>query len=100
MTAPVADPPLLDRLRGALIEAADPSRAAGMQAYMKSSMPYHGVSAVPLRQVCKQVFSDLDVSRFELWHVRAGELWSGARFREERYAAIELARDRSAGAKR
>jgi 3-methyladenine DNA glycosylase AlkD len=44
-----------DKLR----EAADPPRAPGMQAYMKSAMAYLGVSTVPLRQVCKSLFAGL-----------------------------------------
>ena len=57
-------------VRAALAEAADPARAPGMQAYMKSAMPYLGVSAVPLRQVCKALFKDLAWSDSEAWQAR------------------------------
>ena len=77
-------------LRAALTEAADPARAPGMQAYMKSAMPYLGVSAVPLRQVCKALFKDLTWPDTAAWQRDVLALWHGAEFREERYAAIAL----------
>jgi 3-methyladenine DNA glycosylase AlkD len=61
-----------------------------MQAYAKSSMPYLGVTAVPLRQVCREVFAEVDFPTGAAWRRAALCLWRGARFREERYAAIEL----------
>jgi len=69
-----------------------------MQAYMKSTMPYHGVSAPLLRESCKKIFSQIElVSRVD-WRAKVLELWRGAGFREERYAAIELTGDKRAAA--
>jgi 3-methyladenine DNA glycosylase AlkD len=62
-----------------------------MQAYAKSPMPYLGVTAVPLRKVCREVFADLDFPTAAAWRRAVLGLWRGARFREERYCAIELA---------
>jgi 3-methyladenine DNA glycosylase AlkD len=81
---------LATALRAALMEAADPARAPGMQAYMKSAMPYFGVSAVPLRRICKAVFNGLSWPDSDGWQHDVLALWRGAEFREERYAAIEL----------
>jgi 3-methyladenine DNA glycosylase AlkD len=67
-----------------------------MQAYMKSDMPYLGVSAVPLRAVCKTIFADCDYPASVDWQGDVLALWRGARFREERYAAIELTGIRAA----
>jgi 3-methyladenine DNA glycosylase AlkD len=61
-----------------------------MQAYARSKMPYLGVTAVPLRKVCREVFADLDFPTAAAWRRAALGLWRGARFREERYSAIEL----------
>ena len=80
---------LLD-IRRALQRAGDPSRAPAMQAYMKSSMPYHGVPAPSLRQVCKTVFADVEFATALQWQKQVLSVWRGARFREERYAAIQL----------
>jgi 3-methyladenine DNA glycosylase AlkD len=84
------------RIRAALETVADPARAPGMQAYMKSAMPYLGVSSVPLRQVCKAVFADLQYDDSAAWQADVLALWRGAEFREERYAAIELTTIRAA----
>jgi 3-methyladenine DNA glycosylase AlkD len=83
-------------LREKLTEAADPSRAPGMQAYMKSAMPYLGVSTVPLRQVCKALFAGLAWPDSTAWQKEVLTIWRGARFCEERYAAIELSGVRAA----
>ena len=77
-------------VRERLTAAADPARVDGMQAYMKSAMPYLGVSAVPLRAVCKEAFVGLAWPDSAAWQADVLEIWRGAEFREERYAAIEL----------
>lgn len=88
--------PLAECVRAALVAAADPSRAAGMQAYMKSAMPYLGVSAAPLRKACRTVFAGLDWSDSDAWQRDVLAIWRGAAFREERYAAIALTGVRAA----
>lgn len=85
---------LLAKLREALKLAADPSKAAAMQAYMKSVMPYHGVSNTPRIEVCNAVFADVEFATAALWQEQVLEIWHGARFREERYAALHLAGDK------
>jgi 3-methyladenine DNA glycosylase AlkD len=89
---------LAQALLAALAEAADPAKAPQMQAYMKSAMPYLGVSAPALRRVCKAVFAPIQLSTAAAWQSAALSLWRGARFREERYAAVELTGDRRARA--
>ena len=87
---------LLRTLRAALVEIADPSRAPAMQAYMKSEMPFHGVGAKPFRATCKRAFAKVALPDAETWRREVLALWRGARFREERYAAVELCADRRA----
>lgn len=82
---------LIRSLRRALADAADPRKAPGMQAYMKSEMPYLGVSTVPLRKASKAVMAAHPLASCEDWRDTVLELWRKARYREERYAAIELA---------
>ncbi|HUI80534.1 MAG TPA: DNA alkylation repair protein [Bryobacteraceae bacterium] len=82
---------LIRALRRALRESADPLKAPGMQAYMKSTMPYLGVQTGPLRKVTKAVFAAHPLASFADWRDTVLELWRKARYREERYAAIELA---------
>ena len=81
-------------LRSALAAAADPDRAPGMQAYMKSEMPYRGIAAPDMRAISKRVFADHPLASCDEWQAAVLELWRGAGFREERYAAIELLADR------
>jgi 3-methyladenine DNA glycosylase AlkD len=90
------DTPLLRRIRAAFVRARDPSKADGMRAYMKSAMPYHGVSAPVMRRTCREVFATHAVVDAETWRADVLATWRGARFREERYAAIELTGDRRA----
>jgi 3-methyladenine DNA glycosylase AlkD len=81
---------LLATLRRELAAAADPGRAPLMQAYMKSAMPYHGVSSPRRRFVCRTVFAGVDFPSAEAWRRAVLSIWRRASHREERYAAIEL----------
>jgi 3-methyladenine DNA glycosylase AlkD len=82
---------LVRQVRKALRDNADPLKAPAMQSYMKSEMPYWGVSTAPLRQAMRAVFADHPLDTFTQWRDTILELWRTARYREERYAAIELA---------
>jgi 3-methyladenine DNA glycosylase AlkD len=81
---------LAESLRARFRDVADSARAPAMQAYMKSAMPYLGVPAVALRQVCKASFGGLTWTDGAAWQADVLAIWRGAAFREERYAAIEL----------
>ena len=69
-----------------------------MRAYMKSSLPYHGVPTPLLEKTCKPLFGDLDLQNADVWRDHVLELWRGAKYREEHYAAILLSGDRRAAA--
>jgi 3-methyladenine DNA glycosylase AlkD len=69
-----------------------------MQQYMKSAMPYLGVTAPEVRAVCKQVFAAHPLPTAAAWRRDVLALWRGARHREERYGAIALSGDRRARA--
>ena len=89
-------PSLLNVLRTELKKVADPKKASQMRAYMKSTMPYHGVQNPLLRKACKKVFADLEFQSQKAWEGEVLQLWRKARFREERYAALHLAAHRCA----
>ena len=78
-------------LRSALSAAADPARAPAMQAYMKSTMPYLGVPSPIMRDIAKSLFSSLHYTDATQWRSDITAIWRGAVYREEYYAAIELA---------
>ena len=48
--------PLIVEVREALEQAADPVKAPKMQAYMKSAMPYRGVSSPEQKAIWKASF--------------------------------------------
>ena len=77
-------------VRAALKQHANPADAPRMQAYMKSAMRFYGVTSPVQRRLLRDAVAAHPLgSRAELEAV-ALELWRGARFREERYAAIQL----------
>src|SRR4051812_22047911 len=90
--------PLLAKIRRELAREADAERAKGMQAYMKSEMPFHGVPSPRMRAISKKVFAAHAVEDARSWGRDVLALFRGAAFREERYAAVELAGDRRARA--
>lgn len=85
-----AQPSLLLLVRREFARLGDPRRAAGQQAYMKSAMPYRGVPMPPIRATCRKLFADLAFPTRAVWTGSVLSLWRGAKFREERYAAVEL----------
>lgn len=93
MTTPLAQAVLAE-----LRTIAESARAPAMQAYMKSEMPYLGVSAVPLRRACKALFAGLTWPDSAAWQADVLAIWRSAEFREQRYAAIELTDVRTARA--
>ncbi len=85
-----ADAELTAALREVLASAADPDRAVTMRAYMKSEMPYLGVSAPALRAAVRPVLAAHPLPDEETWWATVLALWDGATYREERYVALAL----------
>jgi len=83
---------LIDAVRRELAQAGDPERARGQQAYMKSAMPFRGVTLPQLRATLRPVLDDpaYRLAGPDEWEPTIRGLWDGARFREERYAALAL----------
>lgn len=82
---------LLRRVRAEFGRVANPAKAAGMQSYMKSAMPYWGVPAPALRTACRTVFASVEFRSAREWRQAVLTLFREATHREERYAAITLA---------
>jgi 3-methyladenine DNA glycosylase AlkD len=85
---------LTDTVRRELAAAGDPSRAPAMQAYMKSEMPYYGVRLPDVRRICRPIFAAHPIESAGAFDDTVERLFVGATHREERYAAIELAKHR------
>ena len=86
----------LEDLRAELAAAGDPVRAADQQRYMKSAMPYHGISAPELRALLRPHLKAFAPADRDEWETTVRTWWDGATHREERYAALALARHRVA----
>jgi 3-methyladenine DNA glycosylase AlkD len=89
-----ADADLVRLVRDALGAIGDPARAGPMQAYMKSTMPYRGIPAPVLKTALRPILADHPLADGDVWRATVLALWDDAEFREERYAAIALARKR------
>ncbi|NLJ55319.1 MAG: DNA alkylation repair protein [Intrasporangiaceae bacterium] len=79
-------------VHAALTPHADPERAVGQQAYMKSALPYLGLTSPVLRKALRPVLADPAyriVSREE-WEATVRALWDRATHREHWYAALSL----------
>jgi 3-methyladenine DNA glycosylase AlkD len=85
---------LIEAVRAELTRRADAGKAPGMQAYMKSELPFYGVQAAGQREAFKAAFAAHPLDGFDEWRATVLALWHEARFREERYAAIGLTGDR------
>lgn len=86
-------PPLVGTIIAALEPHADPERAAGARAYLKSSMPMLGVPMPQLRRVVRPLLRDpaYRLTDRDQWETTVRALWDRAAVREHRYAALEVA---------
>ncbi len=81
-------------VRAALSGAGDPVRAPQQQAYMKSGLPFVGLTAPELRSLLAPLLAEHRFVDRGQWEAAALELVEDASHREEWYAAIALLRDR------
>jgi 3-methyladenine DNA glycosylase AlkD len=82
--------PLVSAVRSGLAELADPAKAPGMQAYMKSAMPFLGVQKPARTQLGQRLFAEHVLPGRATWLRVIRSLWREATYREERYVAIDL----------
>jgi 3-methyladenine DNA glycosylase AlkD len=100
MTREGGESALVTAIRGALAGAGDPVRAAGQQAYMKSEIPYRGITGPQLRALLRPLLVDpaLAPRTREEWEADVRALWEAPAYREERYAALAVSGHRAARA--
>ena len=80
--------------RRLLADSANPEKAEGMRAYMKSEMPFRGVQKPMRRKLFREALQAHPIADKEGWSDAVLDLWRNAEYREERYMALELAGDR------
>ena len=90
------DRALIARLRDEMRSTGDPARAAAQQAYMKSALPYYGHAAPGLRALLRPHLAAYAPAPARRHEATLLALWDEATHREERYAALALARHRVA----
>jgi len=73
---------------------ADAKRAQAQQAYMKSAMPFLGLTAPTQRSINGAYFSENQSLSDAQWRREILGLWRRAEYREERHAALDLLRSR------
>ena len=71
----------------------DPERAAAQRAYMKSPMPFRGISKPELTAILRPLLRDptLAPTTPEEWSDAVRGLWDHATHREQWYAALAVA---------
>lgn len=84
--------PLINEIRDALRSHANAEVGAQQQAYMKSTMPFHGVKSPQLRKLMRPLLVRHTLGSSEEWEETIRELWDTATHREEWYAAVAIAR--------
>ncbi|MDH4289034.1 MAG: DNA alkylation repair protein, partial [Aquincola sp.] len=83
---------LVGALRAVFAAHADPVKAAPMRGYMKSALPFYGIAAPLRRRLTAEVVKAHPATDTATLARTMRTLWREARFREERYAAVELPR--------
>ena len=77
-------------IRQALADNANPDKAEGMRAYMKSEMPFRGVQKPARRKLLREVLKSSPLADRQAWQDTVFELWRNAEYREERYVALDI----------
>ena len=52
-----------------------------MQRYMKSEMPYRGVTTPVLREICRDVLPKYPLESSEAWRQTVEVMWDAAKYR-------------------
>ena len=81
---------LIAAIRSGLASAADPQRAPAMQAYMKSAMPYRGVTSPVNKPIFKKAIEDHPLPDAASWADAVRRLFHEASYREEWYGALAV----------
>lgn len=86
-----ADRALIEEISARLAAEADPERAVAQQKYMKSDVPYVGVTLPRTVAIAKEVFRAHPIERYDDWRDTVLALFREAERRELWYVAEQLA---------
>lgn len=82
---------ILSQLQEIFAQHANPERAVGQQAYMKSSMPFWGISKPEVDRLSKALFKLNPPENIEEYRTTVEYIFQKARCREEWYAGLNYA---------
>lgn len=82
---------LVAAIRAGLASASNVDNAVPMQRYMKSTMPFRGVKSPEMRAIVRPLIREYPLTDAADWERTVRALYDEAAFREERYAALEVA---------
>jgi 3-methyladenine DNA glycosylase AlkD len=85
---------LVAAVRAGLAAAGDARKAPEMQRYMKSELPFRGVSAPERKALGRRLSAEHVLGSAAALRSAVLTLWREAAYREERYVAIDLIGDR------
>ncbi len=83
---------LVEFVRSSLEQLADPEKAVPMAAYMKTDMPFYGVTSGPRRKIGRELRDRFPPGSNAEYRTQVETLWT-LEHREEKYLAIGVARD-------
>lgn len=83
---------LVERIRHELAALGDPDRAVAQQRYMKSALPFHGVSMPEVRRVVRSALREHPIDDQRDLVGTVTDLWDDVTHREEWYAALAVLR--------
>jgi 3-methyladenine DNA glycosylase AlkD len=89
--AEMSTPALIDFVQTELVRRADPEKAVGMQAYMKTDMPFYGVQKAGRVEILRTLVRSISPADRDEYEALVLALW-GLPHREEKYLAIGFAR--------
>lgn len=81
----------VDYVRSGLEQRTDPEKAAGMQAYMKTDMPFYGVQKAGRTQIARGLVKEFVPSNADEYRDLVLVLWTRPS-REEKYLALSVSR--------
>lgn len=82
---------LVQELRNKLRAKPNPKRAASAAAYMKVALPFLGIAVPEVRKIAKASFRAHPIATLPEYQAFLKEMFLGAKFQEERYAALAIA---------
>ena len=87
----MTEPQIAVRARELLLGSADPDKSSAMAGYMKTEMPFYGVTSQPRKAISRRLATEFPAMSRTDYEFGVRALWRGSH-REEKYLAVAYAR--------